>query len=45
MRLCDRDIEAYLNSGKLKISPQPALSCINCATVDFRLCNQYSNFK
>ena len=45
MRLCDRDIEAYLNSGKLKITPQPALSCINGATVDVRLGNQFRTFK
>jgi dCTP deaminase len=45
MRLCDRDIEAYLDSGKLKITPQPALSCINGATVDIRLGNQFRTFK
>ena len=45
MRLCDRDIEAYLDSGKLKITPQPELSCINGATVDVRLGNQFRTFK
>ncbi len=45
MRLCDRDIEVYLNSGKLKITPQPALSCINGATVDVRLGNQFRTFR
>lgn len=45
MRLCDRDIEAYLQSGKLKIVPQPAPSCINGATVDVRLGNQFRTFR
>lgn len=45
MRLCDRDIEAYLHSGKLKIIPQPETSCINGATVDVRLGNQFRTFR
>ena len=45
MRLCDQDIEAYLRSGKLKITPQPASSCINGVTVDVRLGNQFRTFK
>ncbi|OCG09177.1 dCTP deaminase [Gilliamella sp. wkB178] len=45
MRLCDRDIEAYLHSGKLKIVPQPAPNCINGATVDVRLGNQFRTFR
>ncbi|OCG41855.1 dCTP deaminase [Gilliamella sp. Bif1-4] len=45
MRLCDRDIEAYLKNGKLKITPQPAASCINGATVDVRLGNQFRTFR
>ncbi|OCG01349.1 dCTP deaminase [Gilliamella sp. wkB112] len=45
MRLCDRDIEAYLQNGKLKIVPQPTPSCINGATVDVRLGNQFRTFR
>lgn len=45
MRLCDSDIEAYLNNGKLKITPQPISSCINGATVDVRLGNQFRTFR
>lgn len=29
MRLCDRDIEAWLDSEKLVISPRPPLERIN----------------
>lgn len=45
MRLCDRDIEAYLAEGKLKITPQPSVDCINGATVDVRLGNQFRTFR
>lgn len=45
MRLCDRDIEAYLQSGKLKITPQPTTHCINGATVDVRLGNKFRTFR
>lgn len=45
MRLCDRDIEAYLATGKLKIAPQPPVSSINGATVDVRLGNQFRTFR
>ncbi|OCG28161.1 dCTP deaminase [Gilliamella sp. wkB108] len=45
MRLCDRDIEAYLLNGKLKITPQPTSSCINGATVDVRLGNRFRTFQ
>jgi len=45
MRLCDRDIEAYLAEGKLKIIPQPPVSSINGATVDVRLGNQFRTFR
>ncbi|MBK5144855.1 dCTP deaminase [Budviciaceae bacterium BWR-B9] len=44
MRLCDRDIEAYLDSGKLKITPRPPVERINGATVDVRLGNQFRVF-
>lgn len=45
MRMCDRDIEAYLLNGKLKITPQPTSSCINGATVDVRLGNRFRTFQ
>lgn len=45
MRLCDRDIELYLAEGKLKITPEPAVSSINGATVDVRLGNQFRTFR
>ncbi|QIQ22307.1 dCTP deaminase [Zophobihabitans entericus] len=45
MRLCDRDIEAYLANGKLKITPQPPVESINGATVDVRLGNQFRTFR
>lgn len=44
MRLCDSDIEAWLDSGKLVISPCPKIKCINGATVDVRLGNQFRIF-
>ncbi|MCD1124600.1 dCTP deaminase [Jinshanibacter sp. LJY008] len=44
MRLCDRDIEAYLDSGKLKMTPRPPVERINGATVDVRLGNQFRVF-
>lgn len=44
MRLCDRDIEAYLDSGKLKVTPRPPVERINGATVDVRLGNQFRVF-
>ncbi|VAX76954.1 dCTP deaminase [Serratia symbiotica] len=45
MRLCDRDIEAYLDNGKLVISPRPPIERINGATVDVRLGNQFRVFR
>lgn len=45
MRLCDRDIEAYLAEGTLKISPEPQPNSINGATVDVRLGNQFRTFR
>lgn len=44
MRLCDRDIEAWLDSGKLAITPRPPVERINGATVDVRLGNQFRTF-
>ena len=45
MRLCDRDIEAWLDSGQLDISPRPPVERINGATVDVRLGNQFRTFR
>ncbi|MDF7670329.1 dCTP deaminase [Orbaceae bacterium ESL0721] len=45
MRLCDHDIEAYLDAGKLIIEPRPDVSSINGATVDVRLGNQFRIFR
>ena len=36
MRLCDRDIEAWLDEGRLAINPRPPVERINGATVDVR---------
>jgi len=44
MRLCDRDIEAWLDTGKLAITPRPTVEHINGATVDVRLGNQFRTF-
>ena len=33
MRLCDRDIEAWLDEGRLSINPRPPVERINGATV------------
>ncbi|MDN6229032.1 MAG: dCTP deaminase, partial [Enterobacterales bacterium] len=45
MRLCDRDIEAWLDAGKLTISPRPPVDRINGATVDVRLGNKFRVFR
>lgn len=45
MRLCDRDIERYLDNGHLKISPLPTRESISGATVDIRLGNQFRTFR
>lgn len=45
MRLCDRDIEAYLDEGKLKITPKPPDESINGVTVDVRLGNKFRTFR
>jgi dCTP deaminase len=44
MRLCDRDIEAWLDNGKLSIEPRPPVERINGATVDVRLGNGFRVF-
>ncbi|WMQ73316.1 MAG: dCTP deaminase [Sodalis sp.] len=45
MRLCDRDIEIWLDEGRLAISPRPPQERINGATVDVRLGNQFRVFR
>lgn len=45
MKLCDRDIEIWLNDGRLKISPRPSINRINGATVDVRLGNKFRTFQ
>lgn len=45
MRLSDSDIEAYLASGKLVITPKPESSRINGVTVDIRLGDQFRIFR
>lgn len=44
MRLCDRDIEAWLDNGTLAITPRPPVERINGATVDVSLGNQFRVF-
>lgn len=45
MRLCDRDIEAWLDQGRLSINPRPPVERINGATVDVRLGNKFRTFR
>jgi len=45
MRLCDRDIEAWLDKGTLSITPRPPQSRINGATVDVCLGNKFRVFR
>ena len=45
MRLCDRDIEDWLDKGKLVITPRPPVARINGATVDVSLGNQFRVFR
>ena len=44
MRLCDRDIEARLDEGRLSITPRPPVERINGVTVDVRLGNKFRTF-
>ncbi|MEI4260009.1 MAG: dCTP deaminase [Candidatus Dasytiphilus stammeri] len=44
MKLCDRDIENWLDSGQLVILPRPERHRINGATVDIRLGNKFRTF-
>ncbi len=45
MRLCDRDIEAWLYEGRLSINRRPPVERINGATVDVRLGNKFRTFR
>ncbi|CAL4319159.1 dCTP deaminase [Buchnera aphidicola (Eriosoma lanigerum)] len=45
MRLSDKDIEFWLDSGLLKIFPRPESHLINGATVDIRLGNRFRVFR
>lgn len=45
MRLCDKDIEAWLDKGWLTIEPRPPMERINGATVDVRLGNGFRTFR
>lgn len=45
MRLCDQDIEAWLDKGWLAIEPRPPVERINGATVDVRLGNGFRTFR
>ncbi|MDG2953024.1 dCTP deaminase [Exercitatus varius] len=45
MRLCDTDIEKYLDEGVIGIFPRPDNSKINGATIDLRLGNSFRVFR
>ena len=45
MRLCDRDIEIWLDTGRLEISPRPPVERISGATGDVRLGNKFRTFR
>lgn len=45
MRLCDTDIERYLDEGKISLEPRPPNEKINGATVDVRLGNSFRVFR
>ncbi|MDD7805937.1 MAG: dCTP deaminase [Endozoicomonas sp. (ex Botrylloides leachii)] len=44
MRLCDRDIEKYLDSGKIVITPRPDSSKVTGVSVDLTLGNSFRVF-
>lgn len=44
MRLCDTDIERYLDEGRISPVPRPSNDKINGATVDVRLGNSFAFF-
>ncbi len=45
MRLCDKDIEQYLDEEKIIISPKPDSSMISGVSVDIRLGNEFRVFQ
>ncbi|TDQ59898.1 dCTP deaminase [Mesocricetibacter intestinalis] len=45
MRLCDRDIERYLDEGLIQLTPRPDNDKINGATIDVRLGNSFRVFR
>jgi dCTP deaminase len=45
MRLCDKDIYAYLQQGKIAIEPSPSYEQISGVTVDVRLSNKFRVFQ
>lgn len=44
MRLCDSDIEIFIEKGLLKIEPRPSSELISGVTVDLHLGNQFRIF-
>ena len=44
VRLCDRDIERYLDEGKIRIEPRPASNRINGVSVDLHLGSRFRVF-
>ncbi len=44
MRLCDRDIERYLELDKIRIEPRPPAARISGVSVDLRLGNRFRVF-
>ena len=45
MRLCDTDIERYLDDGIISLTPRPSNDKINGATIDVRLGNSFRVFR
>ena len=45
MRLCDTDIERYLDDGIISLTPRPENDKINGATIDVRLGNSFRVFR
>ncbi|MGL1956233.1 MAG: dCTP deaminase [Colwellia sp.] len=45
MRLCDKDIEQYLDDEKIIITPKPNSSMISGVSVDIRLGNEFRVFQ
>ncbi|NAX48609.1 dCTP deaminase [Photobacterium halotolerans] len=44
MRLCDKDIKAYLDEGKISIEPRPSNDVISGLTIDVTLGNNFRIF-